>query len=128
MVFIGIGVAIGLTICRRGTTVPMHDGPDDFTTPTYVPALRVEPRSRYGTDRRRSQRTSLYIEESRNGKVIFYSKYKTMSYSTILNICALKSNVQSPNWITLDTSKPLKLRDIVLDYKFRHMFTGNNIQ
>lgn len=69
MILVGIGILIGVVVCRKRTGSPIRVGsPDDFTTPTYVSAQRVEPRVRYGTvDRRRSQRTSLYIEESRNG-------------------------------------------------------------
>ncbi|XP_076667371.1 motor axon guidance molcule sidestep isoform X2 [Andrena cerasifolii] len=66
LILIGIGVVIGLAICRRRTISPVKDGPDDFTTPTYVSAQRVEPRIRYSGDSRRSQRTSLYVEENRN--------------------------------------------------------------
>ncbi|CAK9822812.1 Neural cell adhesion molecule 1 [Anthophora retusa] len=66
LILIGIGVIIGLAICRRRTTSPVKDGPDDFTTPTYVSAQRIEPRIRYSSDSRRSQRASLYIEENRN--------------------------------------------------------------
>ncbi|KOC66691.1 Neural cell adhesion molecule 1, partial [Habropoda laboriosa] len=66
LILIGIGVIIGLAICRRRTTSPVKDGPDDFTTPTYVSAQRVEPRIRYSSDTRRSQRASLYMEENRN--------------------------------------------------------------
>ncbi|XP_026671052.1 hemicentin-2 isoform X2 [Ceratina calcarata] len=67
LILIGIGVIIGLAICRRRTASPVKDGPDDFTTPTYVSAQRIEPRIRYSsTDNRRSQRASLYVEENRN--------------------------------------------------------------
>ncbi|XP_071869170.1 motor axon guidance molcule sidestep isoform X2 [Bombus fervidus] len=66
LILIGIGMIIGLAICRRRTATPLKDGPDDFTTPTYVSAQRIEPRIRYSGDSRRSQRTSLYIEENRN--------------------------------------------------------------
>lgn len=75
MVLVGVGVAIGVAICRRrGTEAPSRardsESLDDFTTPTYVAAQRVEPRIRYGagSERRRSQRTSLYMEDTRNGK------------------------------------------------------------
>lgn len=69
LILVGIGVAIGLVICRgRSRPQPGREGLDDFTTPTYVAAQRIEPRIRYAGDgRRRSQRTSLYLEESRNG-------------------------------------------------------------
>lgn len=73
LILIGIGVVIGLAICRRRTSSPVKDGPDDFTTPTYVSAQRVEPRIRYSGDSRRSQRTSLYVEENRNGKMVSYA-------------------------------------------------------
>ncbi|XP_033218244.1 protein turtle homolog B [Belonocnema kinseyi] len=66
LILVGIGVVIGLTVCRKRRMAPSREGPDDFTTPTYVAAQRVEPRVRYGTNTRRSQRTSLYIEENRN--------------------------------------------------------------
>ncbi|KZC06460.1 PREDICTED: hemicentin-2-like [Dufourea novaeangliae] len=66
LILIGIGVIIGLAICRRRNGSPVKDGPDDFTTPTYVSAQRIEPRIRYSGDGRRSQRTSLYVEDSRN--------------------------------------------------------------
>lgn len=69
MILIGIGVIIGLAVCRRRSALPVKDGPDDFTIPTYVSAQRVEPRIRYSGDGRRvSQRASLYMEENRNGK------------------------------------------------------------
>lgn len=74
LILIGIGVIIGLAICRRRTASPLKDGPDDFTTPTYVSAQRIEPRIRYSGDSRRSQRTSLYIEENRNGRLFFDSR------------------------------------------------------
>lgn len=67
LILIGIGVVIGLAICRKRSTSPAKDGPDDFTIPTYVSAQRIEPRIRCSGDNRRSQRTSLYIEENRNG-------------------------------------------------------------
>lgn len=66
-VLIGIGVIIGLAICRKRSDVPIIEGPDDFTTPTYVAAQRIEPRIRYSNENKRSQRTSLYIEESLKG-------------------------------------------------------------
>ncbi|XP_031784749.1 muscle M-line assembly protein unc-89 [Nasonia vitripennis] len=67
LILVGIGVAIGLVICRRrGASQPAQESLDDFTTPTYISAQRIEPRIRYGSERRRSQRTSLYMEESRN--------------------------------------------------------------
>ncbi|XP_015589781.1 uncharacterized protein LOC107265151 isoform X5 [Cephus cinctus] len=66
LILVGIGVVIGLAICRKRSAAPAPEGPDDFTTPTYVPAQRIEPRVGYVSDKRRSQRTSLYIEESRN--------------------------------------------------------------
>ncbi|XP_012149947.1 motor axon guidance molcule sidestep isoform X3 [Megachile rotundata] len=66
LILVGIGVIIGLAICRRRTSSPIKDGPDDFTTPSYVSAQRIEPRIRYSSDSRRSQRASLYIEENRN--------------------------------------------------------------
>ncbi|XP_076759532.1 motor axon guidance molcule sidestep [Xylocopa sonorina] len=68
LILIGIGVIIGLAICRRRTTSSVRDGPDDFTTPTYVSAQRIEPRIRYSAaEGRRSRHPSLYIEDSRNG-------------------------------------------------------------
>lgn len=70
MILIGIGVIIGLAICRRRTTSSVKGGPDDFTIPTYVSAQRIEPRIRYSGDSRRSQRASLYAEENRNGKLL----------------------------------------------------------
>ena len=82
---VGIGVVIGLTVCRKRRMTPSREGPDDFTTPTYVAAQRVEPRIRYGTDKRRSQRTSLYIEESRNG-MFFQFKDKTKTLILIFPI------------------------------------------
>ncbi|XP_031845663.1 motor axon guidance molcule sidestep isoform X2 [Nomia melanderi] len=67
LILIGIGVVIGLSVCRRRSTPPAKDGPDDFTIPSYVSAQRIEPRIRYSADgSRRSQRTSLYVEENRN--------------------------------------------------------------
>ncbi|XP_011496551.1 PREDICTED: B-cell receptor CD22 [Ceratosolen solmsi marchali] len=66
LILIGIGIAIGLVICRKQTSLPQIEGLDDFTTPTYVSAQRIEPRIRYGNDRRRSQHASLYMEEYRN--------------------------------------------------------------
>lgn len=70
MILVGIGVIIGLAICRKRTNAPVLEGPDDFITPTYVPAQRIEPRIRYsGESRGRSQRASLYVEENRNGKL-----------------------------------------------------------
>ncbi|XP_078033880.1 motor axon guidance molcule sidestep [Augochlora pura] len=66
LILVGIGVVIGLSVCRRRTASPAKDGPDDFTTPTYVSAQRIEPRIRYSGESRRSQRTSLYVEENRN--------------------------------------------------------------
>ncbi|KAG7204105.1 hypothetical protein KM043_001954 [Ampulex compressa] len=66
LILIGIGVVVGLSICRRRSNSSSRDGPDDFTTPTYVPAQRIEPRIRYSGDGRRSQRASLYVEENRN--------------------------------------------------------------
>ncbi|XP_032668126.1 hemicentin-2 isoform X2 [Odontomachus brunneus] len=67
LILIGIGVVIGLAICRKRSDVPALDGPDDFTTPTYVPGHRIEPRIRYSNENRRSQqRASLYVEENRN--------------------------------------------------------------
>ncbi|KAJ8674503.1 hypothetical protein QAD02_005765 [Eretmocerus hayati] len=67
LIFVGVGVMIGLMICRRqASPAKPHEGLDDFTTPTYIPAQRVEPRIRYAGDRRRAQRSSLYMEESRN--------------------------------------------------------------
>lgn len=67
LILIGIGVIIGLAVCRRRSALPVKDGPDDFTIPTYVSAQRVEPRIRYSGDGRRvSQRASLYMEENRN--------------------------------------------------------------
>lgn len=69
LVLVGIGVAIGVMVCRRRARPSPQESLDDFTTPTYISAQRIEPRVRYGSgsDRRRSQRTSLYIEETRNG-------------------------------------------------------------
>ncbi|XP_076547523.1 motor axon guidance molcule sidestep isoform X3 [Osmia lignaria lignaria] len=66
LILVGIGVIIGLAICRRRTSTLVKDGPDDFTTPSYVSAQRIEPRIRYSGDSRRSQRASLYVEENRN--------------------------------------------------------------
>ncbi|XP_066588707.1 neural cell adhesion molecule 2-like isoform X2 [Prorops nasuta] len=65
LILVGVGVAIGLVICRKRTGAPAVEEPDDFTTPTYVAAQRIEPRSRFGTERRRSQRTSVYTEDNR---------------------------------------------------------------
>lgn len=67
LVLIGIGMIIGLIICRKRSNTTIIEGPDDFTTPTYVPAHRIEPRIRYSNENRRSQRTSLYVEENRKG-------------------------------------------------------------
>ncbi|XP_011309481.1 hemicentin-1 [Fopius arisanus] len=64
--FIGIGIFIGVVVCRKRSRAPERSTPDDFTIPTYVSAQRIEPRVRYSSDRRRSQRTSLYMEENRN--------------------------------------------------------------
>ncbi|KAL2714003.1 neural cell adhesion molecule 1 [Vespula squamosa] len=66
LILVGIGVVIGLAICKRRSNRPVVSGPDDFTTPTYIPAQRIEPRIRYTTDGRHSQRRSLYVEENRN--------------------------------------------------------------
>ncbi|XP_014219044.1 protein turtle homolog B [Copidosoma floridanum] len=67
LMLVGLGVAIGLMICRRRPSPsPARESLDDFTMPTYISAQRVEPRMRYGTNRRRSQCTSLYMEEGRN--------------------------------------------------------------
>ncbi|XP_020291776.1 neural cell adhesion molecule 2 isoform X3 [Pseudomyrmex gracilis] len=66
LVLVGIGVIIGVAACRKRSNTPILDGPDDFTTPTYIPAQRVEPRVRYSNENRRSQRASLYVEENRN--------------------------------------------------------------
>ncbi|KAH0955019.1 hypothetical protein HN011_004216 [Eciton burchellii] len=66
LVLVGIGVIIGVAICRKRSNTTIVEGPDDFTTPTYVPAQRIEPRVRYSNENRRSQRASLYIEENRN--------------------------------------------------------------
>ncbi|XP_011331384.1 neural cell adhesion molecule 1 isoform X2 [Ooceraea biroi] len=66
LVLVGIGVVIGLAICRKRSNTTVVEGPDDFTTPTYVPAQRIEPRVRYSNENRRSQRASLYVEENRN--------------------------------------------------------------
>lgn len=66
LILIGVGIMIGLAICRRRNSAPLYQGPDDFTTPTYVPAQRVEPRVKFTSDKRRSHRTSLYLEESRH--------------------------------------------------------------
>ena len=70
---IGMGIAIGVTICRKRTSnLTVNESLDDFTTPTYVSAQRIEPRIRYSADNRISQRTSLYMEEIRNGiKLVF---------------------------------------------------------
>ncbi|XP_011160086.1 hemicentin-2 isoform X1 [Solenopsis invicta] len=65
LILIGIGVIIGVALCRKRSNTPVRDGPDDFTTPTYVPAQRIEPRLRYSNENRRSQRASLYVEENR---------------------------------------------------------------
>ncbi|XP_058801872.1 synaptogenesis protein syg-2-like isoform X3 [Phymastichus coffea] len=67
LILVGIGVAIGVVICRRRARPVAQESLDDFTTPTYISAQRVEPRIRYGSgsDRRRSQRTSLYLEDNR---------------------------------------------------------------
>lgn len=67
LVLVGIGVIIGLAICRKRSNATVVEGPDDFTTPTYVPAQRIEPKVRYSNENRRSQRASLYVEENRNG-------------------------------------------------------------
>ncbi|XP_014228869.1 neural cell adhesion molecule 2 [Trichogramma pretiosum] len=72
-VFIGTGVLIGIVICRRRSRNDptarqcVDSGPDDFTTPTYIAAQRIEPKIRYGHDKSRSQphRASLYEAESR---------------------------------------------------------------
>ncbi|XP_011137451.1 hemicentin-2 isoform X2 [Harpegnathos saltator] len=66
LILIGIGMIIGLAICRKRSDMPVLEGPDDFTTPSYVPGQRVEPRIRYSNENRRSQRASLYVEENRN--------------------------------------------------------------
>lgn len=65
LVLIGIGVIIGVAVCRKRSSTPVIEGPDDFTTPTYVPAQRIEPRIRYSNENRPSQRASLYVEENR---------------------------------------------------------------
>lgn len=67
LVLVGIGVIIGVAICRKRSNTPVIEGPDDFTTPTYVPAQRIEPKIRYSNENRRSQRASLYVEENRKG-------------------------------------------------------------
>ncbi|XP_012222071.1 neural cell adhesion molecule 2 isoform X2 [Linepithema humile] len=66
LVLIGIGVIIGVVVCRKRSNTPIIEEPDDFTTPTYVPAHRIEPKIRYSNENRRSQRASLYVEEGRN--------------------------------------------------------------
>ncbi|XP_076656681.1 motor axon guidance molcule sidestep [Halictus rubicundus] len=67
LILIGIGIVIGLSVCRRRSTSPAKEDREDFTIPTYVSAQRIEPRIRYsGDSSRRSQRTSLYVEENRN--------------------------------------------------------------
>ncbi|XP_035720652.1 neural cell adhesion molecule 2-like isoform X2 [Vespa mandarinia] len=66
LILVGIGIVIGLAICKRRSNRPVVSSPDDFTTPTYIPAQRIEPRIRYTTDGRHSQRRSLYVEENRN--------------------------------------------------------------
>lgn len=81
LILIGIGVIIGLAICRRRSALPVKDGPDDFTIPSYVSAQRIEPRIRYSGDSRRSQRASLYIEENRNGKPFSLSLIIRKNYS-----------------------------------------------
>lgn len=60
---------IGVAVCRKRTHTPRRENMDDLTTPTYVSAQRIEPRVRYDSERRRSQRTSFYTDESRNGKI-----------------------------------------------------------
>ncbi|XP_053597595.1 synaptogenesis protein syg-2 [Microplitis demolitor] len=65
-ILIGIGIIIGVIICRKRVHTPRVEYIEDLTTPTYVSAQRIEPRVKYGSDRRRSQRTSLYMEESKN--------------------------------------------------------------
>ena len=99
VILVGLGILIGVVVCRKRTRTPIHvdESPDDFTTPSYVSAQRIEPRVRYSTiDRRRSQRTSLYIEETRNGKSLhdwfffFVQNTKTFfssfSFWTIANL------------------------------------------
>ncbi|XP_015171543.1 PREDICTED: neural cell adhesion molecule 2 isoform X1 [Polistes dominula] len=66
LILVSIGVVIGLVICRRRSNRPVVSSPDDFTRPTYISAQRIEPRIRYTTDGRHSQRRSLYVEENRN--------------------------------------------------------------
>lgn len=100
MVLVGIGVVIGLTVCRKRRMAPLREGPDDFTTPTYIAAQRVEPRVRYGTNSRRSQRTSLYIEESRNGK-FFQFKMRTWYHSFIFPIWANEVYIFCWNFIEI---------------------------
>ncbi|KAI4495600.1 hypothetical protein M0802_008612 [Mischocyttarus mexicanus] len=70
LILVSIGIVIGFVICRRSNR-PVVSSTDDFTIPTYVPAQRIEPRIRYTTDGRHSQRRSLYVEENRNGPDIF---------------------------------------------------------
>lgn len=88
LILVGIGIMIGLAICRRRNSAPPREGPDDFTTPTYVPAQRVEPRVKYTSDRRRSQRTSLYYEESRHGE--FFSLYRLVNWLSAGNFPGYK--------------------------------------
>lgn len=89
LVLIGIGVIIGVAICRKRSNTPVIEGPDDFTTPTYVPAQRIEPRIRYSNENRRSQRTSLYVEENRKGS---YHKKKLLVFSLFPSLPPLSPN------------------------------------
>lgn len=67
LILVGVGVVMMLAICKKRSNPPPREGPDDFTTPNYVSAQGIEPRIRYTSDRTRLQRTSLYVEENRNG-------------------------------------------------------------
>lgn len=98
VVLIGIGIVIGLTICNKNRSASTREGLDDFTTPTYIPASRVEPRSHYGTNRKKSQRTSLYLDETRNGTflIIEYDSFEIQtSHLVVLQINASKEMTQN---------------------------------
>jgi len=85
LILIGIGVIIGVMICRKRSNTPVIEGPDDFTTPTYVPAQRIEPRIRYSNENRRSQRASLYVEENRKGNYHNRKQQSTCCSSSIIS-------------------------------------------
>ncbi|XP_051153658.1 neural cell adhesion molecule 2 isoform X5 [Leptopilina boulardi] len=66
LILVSVGWFLSLTICKKKRRDLTDEGPDDFTTPTHKFIQNLEPKIRYSCDRRRTQRTSLYVEENRN--------------------------------------------------------------